>query len=448
MLATHRLGLYWFNNDLRVHDQPLLVQAANQCQQLICLYCLPPDWFHPNRYGLRSMGQQRWRWLWQSLQDLQQQLQQRGQQLLVVQQHPLHTLAELIGRFGVEAIYTSQHAGWYERRQQRILQQRYPYLHYYQAATHTLFEPLQLPFRLNALPAAFTPFRQAIEQANLRAQLAAPLPPPVALPRSPLTLNEVQQRWQQLPPHQPDPTSPWQGGSRAGLGHLQAYFTGAHASSYKETRNALDQWSASTKFSAWLADGSLSVRDVMTALEHYEQQHGANDSTYWIWFELLWREYFQWYAHAHGSKLFRFQGLKPHAPRTSFYPSRFQKWCQGNTPYPLVNACMQQLNATGYMSNRGRQLVASCFVHELGLDWRYGAAYFEQQLIDYDVAANWGNWQYLAGVGADPRGHRRFDLEKQARQYDPQQQFVQRWAPAAALLQLDDCDAADWPISE
>ena len=107
---------------------------------------------------------------------------------------------------------------------------------------------------------------------------------------------------------------------------------------------------------------------------------------------------------------------------------------------------MNQLNSTGYLSNRGRQLVASCFVHELNLDWRYGASYFEQQLIDYDVASNWGNWQYLAGVGADPRGHRRFDLAKQAQIYDPDNQFVRRWGGDQPLQPLDSVDAADWPI--
>ena len=144
--------------------------------------------------------------------------------------------------------------------------------------------------------------------------------------------------------------------------------------------------------------------------------------------------------------MFAFEGIQGKRPNTSFYASRFQKWCHGNTPYAIVNACMKQLNATGYLSNRGRQLVASCFVHELGLDWRYGAAYFEQQLIDYDVAANWGNWQYLAGVGADPRGHRWFDLAKQAERYDPQQEFIQRWQGQPEDLQLDHSDAADWPI--
>ena len=88
---------------------------------------------------------------------------------------------------------------------------------------------------------------------------------------------------------------------------------------------------------------------------------------------------------------------------------------------------MQQLNQTGFMSNRGRQLVASCFVHELGLDWRFGAAYFEMMLIDYDVASNYGNWQYLAGVGSDPRGHRKFNLSKQTEIYDPDKSFINNW---------------------
>ena len=107
---------------------------------------------------------------------------------------------------------------------------------------------------------------------------------------------------------------------------------------------------------------------------------------------------------------------------------------------------MNQLRGTGYMSNRGRQLVASCFVHELNLDWRYGARFFEQHLIDYDVASNWGNWQYLAGVGADPRGHRKFDLAKQADIYDLGGKFTQAWDGFDKGDDLDSTDAADWPV--
>jgi deoxyribodipyrimidine photo-lyase len=107
---------------------------------------------------------------------------------------------------------------------------------------------------------------------------------------------------------------------------------------------------------------------------------------------------------------------------------------------------MKQLNSTGYMSNRGRQIVASCLVNELRLDWRFGAAYFEQQLLDYDVASNWGNWQYIAGVGMDPRGGRHFNIEKQTRQFDPEGAFIREWQGETTSTQLDSVDAADWPI--
>ena len=174
---------------------------------------------------------------------------------------------------------------------------------------------------------------------------------------------------------------------------------------------------------------------LLNRLRQYEREVVANDSTYWIWFELLWREYFYWYADVHRKQLFTFQGISNRKPSTLFdhragkasKQQRLEQWQNGETPYPIVNACMKQLNATGYMSNRGRQIVASAFIHELGLDWRYGATYFEQQLIDYDVASNWGNWQYLAGVGADPRGCRQFNLQKQAQQHDPNNEFIDKW---------------------
>ena len=88
---------------------------------------------------------------------------------------------------------------------------------------------------------------------------------------------------------------------------------------------------------------------------------------------------------------------------------------------------MKQLIVNGYLSNRGRQIAASCLINELEGDWRYGAAWFESQLIDYDVAANWGNWQYLAGVGADPRGGRHFHLAKQTGSYDADGSYRSRW---------------------
>ena len=100
------------------------------------------------------------------------------------------------------------------------------------------------------------------------------------------------------------------------------------------------------------------------------------------------------------------------------------------------------------MSNRGRQIAASCLIHELGLDWRYGAAFFEQQLIDYDVGSNYGNWQYIAGVGSDPRGGRQFNLANQAAQYDAGDTFTLKWEGFRPPQPAHVVDVADWPITD
>ena len=173
--------------------------------------------------------------------------------------------------------------------------------------------------------------------------------------------------------------------------------------------------------------GCLSVRRLRIRIQGYETEHGGNDSTYWLFIELLWREYFLWLALQTKSKLFNFQGSAAQPPSTVYQREKFESWCQADTPYPLVNACMCQLNETGYLSNRGRQIAASCLVNELSQDWRFGAAWFENQLVDYNVAVNWGNWQYIAGVGADPRGGRHFNLSKQTELYDPLGQYRRRW---------------------
>ena len=409
-------GLFWFTNDLRLHDQPALWKMQS-VDKLICVFCLDPQWFRPNGLNAKPMGERRFQFLVESLKDLQQQLQHAGQVLIIKQQTPHLALTELINKYNVDIIARSQHAGVYENRHWKLVQQQFPDRKFITEPSHTLFSADDLPFQLNQLPTSFTQFRKQVEDLALPRPMSSPqqLPPPPG----PIAIDEINQ-----PVLEP---SKFTGGETAALKHINDYFSTDLPANYKTVRNELDGWTNSTKFSPWLALGCLSVRHLASRLKNYEQTNVSNDSTYWIYFELLWREYFQWYAHCYGARLFRFDGIKNSKSRRCYYPERYQKWCNGNTPYPLVNACMKQLNATGYMSNRGRQIVASCFVHELNLDWRFGAAYFEQQLIDYDVAANWGNWQYIAGVGADPRGGRQFNIEKQTRQYDPEGEFIRHW---------------------
>ncbi len=434
----HPKSLLVFTQDLRIHDNAVLNSAALNSQQLLCFYAVDPRWFKSNQFGTRPMGSRRWRFLRQSLDALDRQLRRYGQKLLIGYGDPEQLLANIIAQLGVDAVYYSQRADAEADALWPSLKRKFPYLSFHQVATHTLFTEQQLPFPLAALPDTFSAFRKAVE--------ALPVPPPLtASGRLPAPL-EARFEAAELPACSGSQQEIFKGGEPEGLSHLNDYFSSSAASHYKLTRNALEGFSHSTKFSPWLANGSLSVRRILSALKHYESIAGKNESTYWIYFELLWREYFLWYAMKHGEKLFEFRGIAKHKPLTSFYPQRFKQWCEGETPWPLVNACMKELAATGCLSNRGRQLAASCLVNELQLDWRAGARYFQQQLIDYEAASNWGNWQYIAGVGADPRGGRHFSISKQAEQYDPQQTYTRRWSTPSPGIAIHTTDAADWPI--
>jgi deoxyribodipyrimidine photo-lyase len=228
------------------------------------------------------------------------------------------------------------------------------------------------------------------------------------------------------------------GGSTAAHARLQTYFWDRdRLRLYKETRNGMLDPDDSSRLSAWLALGCISPRTVYAEVKRYEQERVRNESTYWLVFELLWRDYFRFILAKHGAKLFRPSGIQGiPIPWQQDWP-RFQAWCRGETGYPLVDANMRELAATGFMSNRGRQNVASFLTKNLGIDWRMGAEWFESLLIDYDVASNYGNWNYTAGVGNDARGFRYFHIPKQSREYDPKGDYLRHWLPELAGIPGD-----------
>ena len=221
----------------------------------------------------------------------------------------------------------------------------------------------------------------------------------------------------------------FKGGETEAINRLNHYFHESQClSSYKETRNGMIGADYSSKFSAWLANGCISPRFIYSEIKNYESQFGANDSTYWLIFELLWRDFFRFMFKKHQTKFFLFEGIKSEKQNSkSLNEKLLSQWINGSTNSDFINANMLELKLTGFMSNRGRQNVASYFCNELNIDWRFGAAYFEQQLIDYDVCSNWGNWAYLAGVGNDPRQNRVFNIEKQAADYDKKKVFRNLW---------------------
>jgi len=248
-------------------------------------------------------------------------------------------------------------------------------------------------------------------------------------PIPPLHLPKLKALGLVAPVHDNRSVLAFKGGESEGYKRLNAYFFETQLiANYKNTRNGMIGADYSTKFSPWLALGCLSPREIFYELKKYESKFSANDSTYWLVFELLWRDYFRFMMKKHRNKYFSISGIKAADLNPLQQDAKvLQTWINGKTGNDFVDANMLELKLTGFMSNRGRQNVASYLCNDLKLDWRYGAAYFEQQLIDYDVCSNWGNWAYLAGVGNDPRGNRYFDMLKQAKLYDPKSTYRQLW---------------------
>lgn len=211
------------------------------------------------------------------------------------------------------------------------------------------------------------------------------------------------------------------------------YLAQRRPDTYKSTRNELSGIGFSSKLSPWLAQGALSARKAFESLKYYEVQYGSNEGTYWLWFELLWRDYFRLLHLKYGKNLYFATGLRE-GKRPQHHEVSFKAWCKGSTGHRLIDAGMHELYLTGYLSNRMRQIVASFLIHDLQCDWRAGAAWFEAQLIDYDVYSNQGNWLYIAGYGTDPRGGRQFDADKQAKVYDPSGQYQSYWLGCDASL--------------
>jgi deoxyribodipyrimidine photo-lyase len=420
------LAILWFRNDLRLADNTALAAALAAHEEVLPVLIIDPRQHKASPLGFDRSGPYRRRFLKESIADLDAQLRAKGSALHVRVGEPAAELAHLAQVWGARVVHAQQLYAWEEQEQERavaaVLDLR---LH----APNSLLLPGDLPFTLDKLPHVFTAFRHKVEKMSPVRDL---LPEPELVPSPAAWKGRILEE-NALPAEavvaDTRAVMHFTGGRTTGLQRL-AHYLGPekHLSHYKETRNALLGADNSSKLSPWLATGALSAREVWHAVKRYEDEHGANESTYWLVFELLWRDFFQFTAAKHGRDLFRRGGIAQKPPTGNADPRRFAAWCEGRTGQPFIDANMRELAATGWMSNRGRQNVASYLVHDLGLDWRMGAWWFEHHLIDYDPCSNWGNWQYVAGVGNDPREGRRFDPERQAGMYDAEGSYVRRWS--------------------
>merc|ERR1711871_564834 len=491
----------WLRNDLRIHDNELFHRAKQLMAKgtlpaggVVFFYAFDPRHFGTTEWGSRKTGLFRAKFLIETVSDLQQNLRKLGSDLIVRYGKPERLIGEVL-TVGAPKQPTGGQV-WFQQEttsEELLVEKRVAASAAAAGATcssiwgSTMYHLDDLPYNNPSnLPGSFTPFKEKCER-NISVRPCFPvtydsLPPPpseVADTSTPVpslvdlgfSLEEASQA--------PDPRAclAFKGGETAALARVKQYFWDSDCvASYFDTRNGMIGGDYSTKFSPWLSNGALSPRYVHAEVDRYQATPGKanNKSTYWVKFELTWRDCLRFWSLKWGNSMFHLHGPagaaeskktgRPSGGRQwSSDMSKFSRWKEGRTGHPLVDANMRELAATGFMSNRGRQNVASYLCHDLGLDWRLGADWFETLLLDHDPCSNWGNWASAAGVTGGRLNV--FNIVKQSKDYDLEGQYARLWLPELAkvpghlihqpwLMSLKDQEAAgvsigrDYPAPE
>lgn len=417
-------GILWFRTDLRLSDNLALRAAMENCSEIIPVYILDEQWLGKDQWGFQRTGVHRMRFLLESLNDLKTHLQEKGSDLIIKKGHPADILVQLASQYNCASIFASKEYTDEEIKVEQLIERQ---ISLELVHNSPMVHPDDVSFAIDRMPEVFTSFRKKVERySEVRVPFLSPkeIKSPALEETAIPTLSSLGYEETAIDPRI---VLPFKGGSLEAWKRLEHYFWDTEQLSiYKETRNGMIGGDYSSKFSPWLAHGCISARSIYAEIEKYEAEVEKNKSTYWLKFELLWRDFFKYTAMRYGNLIFQIGGIK-HKPKNWLHKSRLvEEWTIGATNDEFVNANMKELYLTGFMSNRGRQNVASYLVHQLKQDWRVGAAWFESMLIDYDVTSNYGNWIYAAGVGNDPRD-RVFNTQRQATMYDKKGAYRALW---------------------
>ncbi|MFT5619128.1 MAG: deoxyribodipyrimidine photo-lyase [Arenicella sp.] len=431
--------IVWFRNDLRLEDNVTLFKASEKSKNIIPVYCFDPNQFGVTSLGFPKTGSFRTKFLLESVMNLKESLQAIGSDLLIRVGEPQDVILELAKNLRVKSVFaskeiTSEEVGVEKALENALFSEQIDLELIWQS---TLYHIEDLPFPVRNLPDIFTQFRKKVEKM---AAVRDVLPTPAALKMLPsINLGELptfkELGFDEEPMLDARTAIDFRGGETEAQKRLQHYFWETDSlKNYKETRNGLLGADYSSKFSPWLALGCISPRFISEKIREYEADRFENDSTYWLLFELIWRDYFKFVAKKYGNSIFKEKGTKNLKIKFREDCSVFKRWVDGQTGVPFIDANMKELKRTGFMSNRGRQNVASFLVKDLNINWTWGAEYFESQLVDYDACSNWCNWNYVAGVGNDPRENRYFNILRQAENYDSKGNYVKHWLPELSAV--------------
>lgn len=422
-------NLVWFRNNLRVEDNSSLFEACKNSGKTIAVYCFDPRQFSETKYGFKKTEKFRAKFLLETISVLKKNLLEKNISLLIYFDKPENVFQEVISEYEISTIFTQKEWTSEENEITNKIKHQIPTIKFIEIYDQFLFHPEDIPYQnIKDLPQVFTVFRKECEKkVAVRKTVSIEVKSIENLIENKTSIPTLKELgFDDFEIHK-NSAFPFKGGENQALQRIENYFFETqNLSQYKQTRNGLMGSDYSSKLSAWLANGSISARTIYWKVKEYENEIEANEDTYWLIFELIWRDYFKYISMKFGDKIFQIDGILNHKYDWKFNSKAFNQWISGHTNEPFVNANMIELAETGFMSNRGRQNVASFWAKEWQQDWRIAAAYFESLLIDYDVHSNYGNWIYNAGVGNDPRD-RKFNIKRQAEIYDGKGEYQDLW---------------------
>jgi deoxyribodipyrimidine photo-lyase len=404
--------LVWFRNDLRLHDNEMLVEAISKSDSILPVYFFDPRHFENNADETVKEKHNRFQFLAESVIALRESLKKMGGNLLIISGTPEDHIPALAEQYELAEVYHHREVATEETTvssnvEDLLWKLRINLKHF---IGHTLYNKEDLPFPIKDIPDVFSQFKKKTERDAIVKDCFP----------SPEHINFVEvEAWGELPECSGAFSSVPRGGEEEGIKHLQELFAAGSDIYIRSSKAHAAQHSFSSKLSPWLAVGSLSPRKVYWAVKEAEQKFGSNGHFTQLILGLLWRDFFRFMFKKHSVNYFRdIVAEVTEFPQTEEYLQNLQQWKDGKTGNPIVDQYMTELKHSGFITHTGRLLVATYLIYILKLNWVDGAEYFEKKLIDYSPASNWGNWAYVAGGGKDPRSKNAFDLDKQIKMLD------------------------------
>ncbi len=410
-------GIVWFRRDLRLHEHPALRAALDAGERVVPVFCFDDRLL----YGRHTSGP-RTQFLLECLADLDRSLRERGSGLVIRHGPPERELSALAAEVGASELHftadVTPFARARGRRVREALANGKTKLHSH-PGLHAIDE-IAAPRTQTGKPyTVFSPFHRSWEGERRRAVLPAPrwlpaLPPGLAKGRIPALASLGLSQ---------EVAEPAAGGEQEGRRRIER-FLAIGLDGYEGGRDALAD-DASSRLSPYLRFGCVSAREL-------EERLGSGAGSAAFRRQLCWRD-FHHHVLLHFPRNARSEFQQRYRGRISWSRAerRFERWCEGLTGYPLVDAGMRQLRREGWMHNRARLVVGSFLTKDLGIDWRWGERFFMRLLIDGDEANNNGNWQWIASVGTDPQPvfRRIYNPARQMATHDPAGVYVRRYVP-------------------